>query len=214
MTRSVRTTLVVATLCLAALAWAFPLADLNAGVTSAASQAVISFMVVRVLVSLLQIALGTAIVIGGRFSRLSVAFFLFALSRAAQPAVIWVHVLPPQWHAVATLLAAIVAAISVYGFVTLCLRMPIGDVLPRWRIADAILPVYAIAVGLTYAYWDYRIFSALIWFSYLVGFLGYLDRAPHIDPGLRVGAYRLAFCERTRRCETRHDCRDLRGSRV
>ncbi len=162
---SVRGVLVALALLGALLALAYPLTALNVDVKTGASQALIVLFSVRVLVALLLAILAAMIAVGGRRSILSIAFYCFALSRAAQPPMVWGHVLPQNLHLLGLVLAGVVPAASVFGFVTLCLRMPTGELLPRWRIVNPVLPVYSAFVGTVYVFGDYRVFSGLIWIA-------------------------------------------------
>ncbi len=145
---------------------------------------------IQVVVALPLAVVACASLIGGRNLGLSVALACFALSRAAQPAQIWVHALPSDWTWLGVCFAALVPGISVYGFVVLCLRIPGGEPLPRWRAVDRSVPVYAALVAIVYAFSAvedargaaklgaeaYASFAVLIWVSYACGLLAYLDR--------------------------------------
>ena len=145
---------------------------------------------IRLLVGVPLVIVACAGLIGGRDFGLSFALACFALSRAAQPARIWVQALPSPWMWLGLALAALVAGASVYGFVVLCLRIPTGKTLPRWRAVDRWLPAYAILLSIVYALsalWSahpgdkradgaYAVFAVMIWIAYACGLLAYLDR--------------------------------------
>ncbi|HEY5257866.1 MAG TPA: hypothetical protein VIJ12_05740 [Candidatus Baltobacteraceae bacterium] len=149
----------------------------------------VTYDVIRVLFSVVLAIVAGATLIGGRYTALSFALYAFALSRAAQPASAWGSVVNADWTWLAAAFAAIVAGASIYGFVALCLRIPTGEAIGRWRFVERWLPVYAVVVGAVYgtAVWRpfafgthgfnvYLAFAALIWIGYLCGFLAYLDR--------------------------------------
>ncbi len=147
----------------------------------------LTFAVVRVLVSLVLCIVACAVLFGGRFAPLSFAFFLFALSRAAQPASVWGAVLPASAAWAGAALAATVAGASVFGFVALCLRVPTGVAIGRWRYVDRALPWYSLLIAVVYgaslvappARFDvdpYRIYGTLLWIAYFIGLIAYLAR--------------------------------------
>lgn len=122
--------------------------------------------------------------IGGRYAGLCFALYLFALSRAAQPASVWVALLPETWRWLGGLLGAVVAGSSIYGYVALCIRMPTAQATGRWRRIDKFLLPYAVAVGIVYgtgllrwvSFGGQPLFAVLLWIGYLVGAIAYLDR--------------------------------------
>ncbi len=157
--------------------------DLGAGVSTER----INADAVELAISVVLAIVACATLIGGRFAPLSFALFLFALSRAAQPAGILAAVLPDRWKWLGYSVAALVAGASVYGFVALCMRMPGGKAVGRWRSLDRLLPFYSLLVAGVYAgslmpapmrplgVHPYVVFGALIWVAYLCGLLAYLD---------------------------------------
>lgn len=165
----------------ALIALSFPLLKLLIDVRSLADTARITADVLHVLVAMALAAVACVTLIGGRYSSLSFALYAFALSRAAQPAGLWKAFLPGGWSWVGTLLAALVAGASAYGFLRLCMRTPSGAAMGRWRSVDRFIPAYALLLGMLYgaglsANHFYVAFGILIWIGYAVGLLAYLDR--------------------------------------
>jgi len=168
----------------ALFALSFPVMKLLVDVGAATHAAQVTADGIRILVSLILAVVACATLIGGRFGPLSFALYLFALSRAAQPAGLWAMLLPDRWHWFGGLPAALVAGSSIYGFVALCIRIPSGQAIGRWRSIDRLLPAYAVLVAIVYGtnamrgygISTYGIFAVLIWIGYAVGLLAYLDR--------------------------------------
>ncbi len=154
---------------------------LDAGATAHTAQ--LTADGVRVLNSVVLAVVACATLIGGRYSRLCFALYLYALSRAAQPAALWSVLLPERWHWFGALPAALIAGSSIYGFVELCMRIPSGQAIGRWRSVDRFLPLYAVLVAIIYGasvihgpdIKAYGVFAALIWIGYAVGLFAYLD---------------------------------------
>lgn len=174
----------------ALFALSFPMLALGIAIASKAPSGIVTADAVRVVVALPLAGLVFITLVAGRNPALSIALALFALSRAAQPASVWLKVIPSGWTWAGALVAALVAGSSVYGFVALCLRVPSGEAMPRWRRIDRMLSGYAVVVATLYAgsVWTdfvhrnerstiiYSLFAFLIWIGYACGFLGYLDR--------------------------------------
>ena len=173
----------------ALFALSFPSIKLALGIHAGLPLNVLASRGFYVLGALVLAIVASVTLIGGRYSRLSLALYLFALSRSAQPAGMWIGVLPGAWKWLGELFAAGVAGASVYGYVALCLRMPTGRAMDRWRIVDGLLPFYSVLVGLVYAgsialarlvpasspSHDIP-FVILLWIGYLVGAIAYLAR--------------------------------------
>ena len=168
----------------AAFALSFPVTRLVLAVNAGAQPGGLAGGGIYLLAAVVLAVVACMTLIGGRYAGLCFALYLFALSRAAQPASGWVQLLPEDWKWLGGLMAALVAGSSIYGYVTLCVRMPTGEAMERWRGVDRLLPAYAVLVGLVYAagllHWGpfagRNVFSVLLWIGYLVGAIAYLDR--------------------------------------
>lgn len=164
----------------ALIALSFPLLKLLIDVRSLADTAHITADALHVLVATVLAAIACVTLIGGRYSSLSFALYAFALSRAAQPAGLWKVFLSGDWSWIGTLLAALVAGASAYGFLRLCMRTPSGAAMDRWRSIDRFVPAYALLLGVLYGAGSagpfYVAFGILIWIGYAVGLLAYFDR--------------------------------------
>ncbi|MDE2235801.1 MAG: hypothetical protein KGL13_02495 [Gammaproteobacteria bacterium] len=168
----------------ALFALSFPSLKLVLDAGTAAPAAQLTADGVRVLISVVLAVVACATFIGGRYSRLCFALYLYALSRAAQPAGLWTMLLPERWRWIAALPAALIAGSSIYGFVALCMRIPSGQAISRWRSVDRFLPIYAVLVAVIYgasvipgfSINAYGVFAALIWIGYAIGLFAYLDR--------------------------------------
>lgn len=168
----------------ALVALSFPALKLAIDVGASTPSALLTADAVRLVVSIVVAVVACVTLIGGRYASLSFAVYLFALSRAAQPATLWAMLLPRGCTWIGVMAAALIAGSSIYGFVALCLRMPSGEAVGRWRPVNRVLPVYAALVGALYGasayrgFWldAYAVFAALIWLGYLVGLLAYLER--------------------------------------
>lgn len=171
----------------ALLALSFPAAKLAADITTSVPTSVFTLDSVQVTIGIVLAIVACMMLIGGRYAGLSFALYLFVLSRAAQPAGVWMWLLPGGCRFVGALTGASVAGCSIFGYVALCVRMPSDQVSARWRPVNRLLPFYAVLVGSLYglsiaapswvnAYHPYAVFGALIWIGYTVGLLAYLDR--------------------------------------
>jgi len=168
----------------ALLALSFPSLKLALDAGAAVHTAQLTVDGVRLVVSVVLAVIACMTLIGGRYAPLSFALYLFALSRAAQPAAIWTVLLPSGWNWLGALPAALVAGSSIYGFVTLCMRIPSGEAIGRWRSVSRLLPAYAVLVAAVYGANSlrghgidfYAVFAVLLWVGYAIGLLAYLDR--------------------------------------
>lgn len=168
----------------AVVALSFPATRLALDIDASAGRSLLTADTVRIAIGIVLAVVACLTVIGGRCAQLSVALYLFALSRAAQPASVWTQVLPHGWRWLGALTAALVAGCSIYGYVALCMRMPNGEVSIRWRLLHRLLPLYAAVVAAAYGIGllvpafqqAYGVFAALIWVGYVVGLLAYLDQ--------------------------------------
>jgi hypothetical protein len=182
----------------ALFALSFPPIRLAIDITARAQTPALTLDSLRLATSVALAIVACMMLIGGRFSGLAFALYLFALSRAAQPAAAWTTLLPHAWSFLGGLSGAIVAGSSIYGYVALCVRMPSDEVSARWRSVNRVLPFYAVLVALVYAasiaplawpdaswvnaYRPYAVFGALIWIGYAVGLIAYLDRRRTVSP--------------------------------
>jgi len=182
----------------ALFALSFPAIKLVIDITTSAQAPVLTLDIVRMAMSIALAVVACMMLIGGRYTGLSFALYLFSLSRAAQPAGAWATLLPHAWGFFGGLSGAVVAGCSIYGYVALCVRMPSDEVSARWRSVNRALPFYAVLVAITYgasvpgtpwadASWldthhPYPVFGALIWIGYAVGLIAYLDRRSTITP--------------------------------
>ncbi|MGH8403814.1 MAG: hypothetical protein ACRESO_10505, partial [Gammaproteobacteria bacterium] len=161
----------------ALFALSFPLLKFVVDAGAAVHTAQLTADGVRILMAVALAIVACATLIGGRYAPLSFALYLFALSRAAQPAGLWSMLLPERWHWFGALPAALIAGSSIYGFVALCMRIPSGQAIGRWRSVDRFLPIYAVLVAIIYGASAirgfginaYGLFAALIWIGYAVG---------------------------------------------
>ncbi len=168
----------------ALFALSFPATKLALDLSASVSGSQLTLDGVDVVISLALAAIACFTVIGARYAGLSFALYLFALSRAAQPASLWVKILPSELGWLGALPAALVAGSSIYGYMALCMRMPSGVPAARWRLFSRLLPGYAVLVGLVFGSSDvilhwihgYAVFVTLIWTGYAIGLLAYLDR--------------------------------------
>lgn len=184
--------------CGALLALSFPAVKTAVDVAASAPMPVLTLDGVHVVMGIVLAIVACAMLIGGRSAGLSFALYLFALSRAAQPAGILVNLLPADWRYLGGLSGALVAGCSIYGYVALCVRMPSDEVSARWRSVTRGLPLYAALVAITYGasiagmpwanafrlngHQAYVAFGALIWVGYSVGLIAYLDGRRTINP--------------------------------
>jgi GAF domain len=182
----------------ALFALSFPAIRLALDIATRVPTSAVTLDSVRVATGIALAIVACMMLIGGRFSGLSFALYLFALSRAAQPAGEWTTVLPHAWSFLGGLCGAVVAGSSIYGYVALCVRMPSDEVSARWRSVNRVLPFYAVLVALVYAasigpmpwpdvswlnaYRPYAVFGALIWIGYAIGLIAYLDRRRTVSP--------------------------------
>ena len=167
----------------ALFALSFPATKLALDLSASGSGSLLTLDGVDLVIALALAVIACFTVIGGRYAGLSFALYLFALSRAAQPANIWVKVLPGELSWLGALPAAMVAGSSIYGYMALCMRMPSGAAAARWRLFSRLLPGYAVLVAVVFGlsgvihHWvhGYAVFVTLIWTGYAVGLLAYLD---------------------------------------
>lgn len=182
------------------VALSFPALRLALDMRAAAPASQLTADGLHLLIAVVLAGVACATLIGGRYVALSLALYLFALSRAAQPAGVWMMLLARDWRWLGAIPGALIAGASIYGFVALCVRTPTGHAIDRWRMVDRMLPAYAVLVAALYglsivggptlqaygAYTAYAAFGTLIWAGYLIGLLAYLDRRR-----LAVGEERL-----------------------
>lgn len=177
----------------ALFALSFPATKLAVDITTSVPGSVLTLDSVQGAIGIVLAIVACMMLIGGRYASLSFALYLFALSRAAQPAGVWAMLLPSGWSSLGALSGAIVAGCSIYGYVALCVRMPSDQVSARWRSVNRLLPFYAVLVASVYGvstaasswvnvYHPYAVFGALIWIGYTVGLLAYLDRRRAVTP--------------------------------
>lgn len=177
----------------ALFALSFPATKLAVDITTSVPTSVLTLDSVQVAIGIALAIVACMVLIGGRYASLSFALYLFALSRAAQPAGVWAMLLPSGWSSLGALSGAFVAGCSIYGYVALCVRMPSDQVAARWRSVNRLLPFYAVLVASVYGvstaaspwvkvYHPYAVFGALIWIGYTVGLLAYLDRRRAVTP--------------------------------
>jgi hypothetical protein len=168
----------------ALFALSFPATRLALDLSASVSGSLLTLDSLHLVIALVLAVIACFTVIGGRYAGLSFALYLFALSRAAQPAGLWVRFLPGELSWFGALPAAMVAGSSIYGYMALCMRMPSGVAAARWHLLSRLLPGYAVLVAVVFGlssvipYWvhGYAIFVALIWTGYAIGLLAYLDR--------------------------------------
>lgn len=198
MTKTIRGMRPLLAVCGALFALSFPAVKLAVDMAASAPTPALTLDGVHVVMGIVLAIVACMMFIGGRSAGLSFALYLFALSRAAQPAGIWVALLPGDWRYFGGLSGALVAGCSIYGYVALCVRMPSDEMSARWRSVSRGLPFYAALVAITYgasttgvpwvnaswvnAHHPYAAFGALIWIGYAVGLIAYLDRRRTISP--------------------------------